>query len=326
MAEVNVKILTFGGATQDVFLSGKSIHARRDVRSRDYVEQFPLGAKIDVEHVVYDTGGGATNAAVTFARQGLAAGYVGKIGHDPAGAEVVRVLRREGVATDRIVYDSKLSTSYSTILLATNGERTILNYRGASHDLKTKEVAIRTLEADWFYITSLAGNMDLLSKLLKHANNHGIQVAIDPGNAELAQTKKLRALLPLVTVLKANAEELRVLFGGDNLQDTVIRAADTCPYVVGTNGSAGSYASAGGKLYQAGIYQKVKAIDRTGAGDAFGSGFVAAVAKGLPIEDALTLGSANSTGVVAQIGAKTGILKTQRVKRMKLKVKNLEGN
>src|SRR6266568_1207711 len=100
MAEVNVKILTFGAATQDVFLAGKSLHARRDVRTRDYVEQFPLGAKIEVDNVHFDTGGGATNAAVTFARQGLQVGYVGKIGHDPAGGEVIRALRREGVASD----------------------------------------------------------------------------------------------------------------------------------------------------------------------------------------------------------------------------------
>jgi sugar/nucleoside kinase (ribokinase family) len=77
-------------------------------------------------------------------------------------------------------------------------------------------------------------------------------------------------------------------------------------------------------MYIAGTYQNVKALDRTGAGDAFGSGFVAALAKGLPIEDALTLGSANATSVVTQIGSKPGILKTQRVKRMKLKVSNLE--
>jgi len=64
----------------------------------------------------------------------------------------------------------------------------------------------------------------------------------------------------------------------------------------------------------------VKVVDRTGAGDAFGSGFVAALAKGLAIEDALSLASANATSVVAQMGAKTGILKTKRVKRMKLKV------
>jgi len=247
-----------------------------------------------------------------------------KLGHDPAGAEVVRVLRREGVATDRIVYHPRLGTGYSTILLAPNGERTVLVYRGAGHDLVAKDMAIRYLEADWFYISSLAGNLDLLGKLLKHANNHGIMVALDPGNAELAQTKKMRALLPLITVLKANAEELRTLFGGDDLHDTVQRAAGTCPYVVGTNGAAGSYAAIGGKLYQAGQYQKVKVVDRLGAGDAFGSGFVAGLAKGLAIEDALSLASANASSVVSKIGAKTGILKTGRVKRMKLKITNVE--
>ncbi len=325
MADINVKILTFGAATQDVFLVGKALHARRDVRTREYVEQFPLGAKVELDHVFFDTGGGGTNAAVTFARQGFDVGFIGKLGHDPAGAEVMRILRRESVNVDRVVYDSKQSTGYSTILLAPNGERTVLTYRGASHALIAKDIPIRTLEADWFYITSLAGNLDLLAKLLKHANNHGIQVAIDPGKAELAQAKKLQALLPLVTVLKSNAEELKSLFGGANLRDTVVRAADTCPYIVGTNGPAGSYAAAGGHLYQAGAYQKVKVVDRLGAGDAFGSGFVAGLAKGLAMEDALSLGAANATAVVAQIGAKTGILKTPRVKRMKIKVTRLEG-
>ena len=183
MTEVNVKILTFGAATQDVFLTGKALHARRDVRTRDYVEQFPLGAKLALDNVYFDTGGGATNAAVTFARQGLEAGYIGKIGHDPAGGEVIRALRREGVATDRVVYDPRVGTSYSALLVANTGERTILNYRGASHNLAARDIAIRTLEADWFYVTSLAGNLDLLGKLLKHANNRGIRVAIDPGTA-----------------------------------------------------------------------------------------------------------------------------------------------
>lgn len=323
MADVNARIITFGAATQDVFLTGKTFHGRRDVRTRDYVEQFPLGAKLEVENIYFDTGGGATNAAVTFARQGLSVGYIGKIGHDPAGAEVMRVLRREGVTTDRVVYDAKLHTGYSTLLVAPTGERTVLVYRGPSHELKAKEIPIRTLEADWFYITSLAGNFDLLGKLLKHAINHGIQVALDPGEGELAQLKKLKPLLPLVTVLKANAEELAKIFGGDNLRDTVVRAEGTCPYVVGTNGPNGSYAATAGKLYQAGVYQKVKAVERTGAGDAFGAGLVSALAKGLPIEDAISLGSANATSVIAQHGAKAGILKTSRIKRMKVKVTTL---
>ena len=323
MDSARASIVTFGSATQDVFLFGKELHAKRDVRSRDYVEQFPLGAKINLDGVVFDTGGGATNAAVTFARQGMEVQYVGMIGHDPAGAEVLRVLKKEGVGSERVVHHPKLATGYSSLLLATNGERTILSYRGASRELGARDVSIRTLEADWFYITSLGGNFDLLGKLLKHANQHGIHVALDPGADELAATKKLRGLLPLVTVLKANAQELRQLFGGESLRETVTLAAGTCEYVVGTDGPNGSYATRAGKLYQAGQYQKVKVVDRTGAGDAFGSGFVAVLARGGAIEDALSFGSANATGVVAQTGAKVGILRAHRVKRMKVKVTDL---
>ena len=323
MNERDVKIITFGAASQDVFLLGKSLSAKRDVRSRDFVEQFPLGSKTDIDGIIFDTGGGATNAAVTFARQGLNAKYVGKVGHDPAGTEIIRVLKRENVSTELIVHDSKLATMYSTILISPSGERAILTHRGASHELSAKEIPIRNLEADWFYLSTLNGNFDLLEKLLKHANAHGIQVAIDPGHGELSQPKKFRALLPLISVLKANADELRLIFGGDTLKETVLAANGACPYVVGTNGAAGAYAVFRGSLYQVGQFQKVKVVDRTGAGDAFGSGFVAALAKGLAIEDALTLASANATSVVTKIGSKPGILTTHRIRRMKVKINTL---
>jgi sugar/nucleoside kinase (ribokinase family) len=126
-----------------------------------------------------------------------------------------------------------------------------------------------------------------------------------------------------VTVIKANAGELRQLFGGADLRATVRAAASVCPIVVGTNGAAGVYAAAEGKLYRAGVYRKAKVVDRTGAGDAFGSGFVAALSRDRGIEDALTLGSANATGVVGAIGAKQGIISVRRPKRMKVEVEEL---
>ena len=313
-------IISIGAATQDVFVMGKALLARRDVRSRQYVEQFALGAKIDLERVVFDTGGGATNAAVTFARQGLQSSFVGALGQDPAGSEIVRVLRREGVGTEYIYLNGKLGTGYSVLLLAPNGERTILTYRGASHDLHAKYFAIRKLSADWLYISSLAGNYDLLTKLLRHANLHNIRVAIDPGSAELAHPKKLRKLLPLIHVLKANSEELALLFPGKNSEGILRAAAEFCDYVVLTDGPRGSLATDGHKIYAMGMYQKVKPVDRTGAGDAFGSGFVAGLARGMNMEDALTLASANATSVVQQIGAKPGILRAGQLKRMKIRI------
>ncbi|TAK89538.1 carbohydrate kinase family protein [Patescibacteria group bacterium] len=316
----HIRIVSVGAASQDVFIMGKALHGKRDVRSHALVEQFPLGAKLELDRVVFDTGGGATNAAVTFARQGFSSSYAGKIGKDPAGAEVLRVLKREGVDTSHLRVDERLGTAYSTIMLSDTGERTILAYRGASARLKADDFyGSHIMEGDWMYISSLAGNMDLLKKLLQHAHKQRMKVAFNPGKGELANPKKLRSYLQGVEILMANKEEMQLVFGGERPVDTVLNAMPYCPYIVLTDGPAGSYVSDGQSIYFAGQYKRVKVVDRTGAGDAFCAGFVAAIARGDSVEDALTLGSANSTGVVQQIGAKTGILRTNRLKTMKVK-------
>lgn len=321
MAGYNISILAVGAATQDVFATGKVLTAKRDVRTHNYIEQFPLGAKLELDNVFFDTGGGAMNAAVTFARQGLQPAFMGKIGHDPAGNEVLRVLKREGIATELISLDPAQSTAYSVLLLAPNGERTILSYRGASKDLKTSDFPIKNLKFDWIYVSSLGGKIDLLAKLAKQAEATGARLAVNPGKGELSQLRKLRKLLPKIEVLLGNREEIREIFGGDDPKETMARAIGVCPYVVMTDGPGGTYACGDdNKIYYAGLYQKVQVLDRTGAGDAFGSGFVTALAKGGTIGDALTLGSANATSVVQQIGSKPGILRTGRIKPMKVKV------
>ncbi len=317
----DIRILSIGAATQDVQITGKALHQKRDVRTHSYVEQFPLGAKLELDSVYFDVGGGASNAAVTFARQGFLSAFGGKIGRDPAGAEVMRVLKREGVATDHLTVDDQHGTGYSIILLAPNGERTVLVYRGASHHLKANDFYTgKPLDAHWFYISSLAGNMDLLKRLLQHAHKHHIKVALNPGSGELAHSKQLKKYLGAVEILIANREEMELLFGGETQVQTMLNAMPVCPYVVLTDGANGSFASDGQSIYFAGQYQKVKVVDRLGAGDAFCSGFTAGIAMGWGIEEALTLGSANSTSVVAHIGAKSGILRGRRgLKKMKIK-------
>lgn len=317
----DIRIISIGAATQDVLLRGKALHAKRDVRSESYVEQFPLGAKLELDSVFFDVGGGASSAAVTFARQGFSSAYAGKIGKDPAGAEVLRVLKREGINTQHVRVDERWGTGYSTILLADSGERTVLVYRGASHHLRIDDFYTgKPLDAHWFYISSLAGNMELLKKLLQHAQKHHIKVALNPGGGELANAKKLRGYLSMVDILIANNEELQLLFGGEEPKQTLVQAMPYCPYIGLTDGPRGSYASDGQSIYFAGQYKKVKVVDRLGAGDAFCSGFTAGIAQGWGIEESLTLASANSTSVVSSIGAKTGILRAdQPVKRMPVK-------
>ena len=75
-----------------------------------------------------------------------------------------------------------------------------------------------------------------------------------------------------------------------------------------TDGAMGGIATDGTDTYRFGLYEDVKPKDATGAGDAFGAGFLAHYADGKSFRESLIFASANSTSVVASLGANRGIL------------------
>lgn len=303
------KILSIGAAVQDVFLShSDEFKPVTDKSLHEQVMQLEMGAKADVNKIDFSTGGGATNAAVTFARQGLNALFMGTVGHDPAGQAVLADLDNENVDTTHLSYSEKYNTGYSVLLLAPNGERTILTYRGASTHYHQKDFDLSEVEADWLYVSSVAGQMDILHKVFTQAKQKGIRIFMNPGKGELSQPDKLKPLLEDVDVLSVNKEEMQLLVHGETKEELARHGTHVVPTVIVSDGPNGVAASDGKTLVKAGMYQDVKVIDRTGAGDAFGSGFLSQWAQGESLKDSLIFGSANSTSVVAKIGAKTGIL------------------
>lgn len=301
-------ILSIGAAVQDVFLSGEVFKPHKDEDGK-LVEEFSLGAKLDVEGITFSTGGGATNGSVTFARQGLKAIFMGKIGRDPAGEAVLADLKREGVDVSRVSYDDDLATGYSALLLAPSGERTILTYRGASNHFEKSDFKIKDVKADWVFITSLAGEMEVLEMIINHAKNNHMKIALIPGKGELKNADKLREIVKQTDIFSANVQETAQLVAGDDMRSLAWAAAELSGGIaVVTDGPKGVAASDGSHVCSAGMYEDVPVIDRTGAGDAFASGFTAAIAQGKSIEDSIVVASANSTSVVSKIGAKAGIL------------------
>jgi len=306
---MTVKILSIGAAVQDVFLSHSvEFKAVTDVPAHEVFMKLDLGAKADVNNIDFSTGGGATNASVTFARQGLHAKFMGTIGHDPAGDAVLADMDREGVDTTHISYSDKYKTGYSTLLLAPSGERTILTYRGASTHYELKNFNLDPAEADWIYLSSLAGNIELLDKLLRQAKQKGIKVFFNPGKGELKNMKQLKSLLEDVDVLSVNKEEAQQIVDGHNLEEITRRLLNYVPLAIVSDGPNGVVASDKQTVVRAGMYEDVTVIDRTGAGDAFGSGFLAYWVQGRSLKDSIVFASANSTSVVTKIGAKAGIL------------------
>lgn len=319
-----IKIATLGSATLDVFLQGEALRAKRDVKTYDYIEQFPLGAKLELDDITFSTGGGATNAAATFARQGLATHFLGKVADDLSGREILKSLKAENIGTSHVACDLDGVSGYSTLLLAPRGERTVLVYRGVSEELNYRDFEFDKLDVDWLYISSLAGNLELLERVTRWAEDAGVKVAYNPGSRELAKVRDLRRFVPRLNVLLVNKEEAQKLYKGKSAKQLLRQACGDCGVVVITDGPKGSWVSDGQQIYHSGMYKDVKVVDRTGAGDAFGSGLVAMLACGKSIEEALTFGSANSTSVVQYVGAKKGILhKGAKLKKMTIKISKL---
>lgn len=308
-----VRITALGAASQDVFISGKGIKAELDPRTNEHMEEFSeefkLGAKINVDAIQFATGGGATNAAVTFARQGLESAFIGKIGRDIAAHGVIQELDQEAVDTRGVIYHETLGTQYSTILLADTGERTILIYRGSANTHEPVDYQnIDFSGSDWLYVSSFAGALDALDVVFERAVAANVKIAFNPGEKELEQPDKLRALLEDVDLLIVNKEEAQKLVEGVELEELVRHLLHYTPTAIVSDGPNGVMASDGKTVVRAGMYQDVKVVDRTGAGDAFGSGFLSQWAQGKSLKDSIVFASANSTSVVTKVGAKAGIL------------------
>jgi ribokinase len=309
-------VITFGSATRDVFLQSDRFRSVRDASSPTrQALLLPLGTKMDMSDVQFETGGGATNTAVGFARLGLSTAAVARIGKgDARGAVIRRTLEDEGVDTRFIAEDPKHGTAYSVLLLTRRGERTVLVHRGASADFRERNIPFSKIaKTKWFYITALGGNIRLLKKLVRFANTRGIRVALNPGQAEIAQGyKALKGILAGTSVLFLNREEAARLTGLPYEQDTRMfeRMCIGLPgVVVITEGRRGALVCDNEKKYLARTHN-VKVTDTTGAGDAFGCGFLAGYihARG-DIPYALQVGVENAESVIQRIAAKPGLLK-----------------
>lgn len=345
-------IITIGSATRDVYLKSEGFEIRKHTDSPTGVEQcFPLGAKIEVKEVVFTTGGGGTNAAVTFSRQGLKTGCVGVIGNDFNGKEIIKELNREKVKPFFTIHPVKSGgagakqsdgvnkdgpTAYSVILVHPNAERTILSYKGEGQHFNSDEIKWKKLKAKWFFLDSLGGNWNLFERAFEYITARNFKIAFNPGGKELAHgLGKLKPYLAETDIFSVNKEEAEALLnekgvtrlgvpqsranqqiehdGGEEGQDPVLVLKKLEKLVKGivvlTLGPEGVLVSDKNKIYRAGIPDSPR-VERTGAGDAFVSGFVSQyILSGGDIIKSIQFATANASSVVSQFGPKAGILK-----------------
>lgn len=304
------RIVSLGSALQDIYLIDHDDFISSKVGNVEKLGQIDVGSKVDIDKISFEVGGGGTNSAVTFARSGHEVVFLGNVGTDPAGQAVEALLDDEGIDTSYIVHPKNIKTGVSVILLDTkSGERTILTCRGASARFDNlNEDDLYLIKPDWLYVTSLRGDMDTLLRFFEKAKEIGCKIMFNPGKLELKEKKKLLGLLEDVDVLLVNKVEAAEIAPGKILEELLSHLKNYVKTVIITTGAMGAIATNGEETYRFGIYEDLPVRDTTGAGDSFGSGFLAALANGKSFKDALIFGSANSTSVVSKLGAKNGIL------------------
>jgi sugar/nucleoside kinase (ribokinase family) len=303
-------IITIGSATRDVFLKSEGVELRKHADSPTGVEQcFPLGTKIPIKEIVFTTGGGATNAAVTFSKQGLKTGCVGVVGDDFNGKEIIKELKRERVKPFFVVHKNGF-TDYSVILVHPNAERTILSYKGEGQHLEAEKIYWRKLKAKWFFLNSLGGNKGLADKIFEYAASRNFKIAFNPGGKELGLGLEiLKPYLAETDIFSVNKEEGEELLNQKSAEGILRELSELVKgIVVLTLGPDGVLVSDKKNIYKAGTPDSPK-IERTGAGDAFVSGFISRYILSGDIIKSIQFATANASSVVAQYGPKAGILK-----------------
>lgn len=276
------------------------------------------GGKMGVDEMELATGGAGTNVSVGLSRLGIISACVSRVGDDLFGKQIVNELSLEKVEHSMVQIDSEGRTGTSVVLVASDGGRSILTYRGVSKDVVSNEVDWEKVSlASWIHLSGMGGNMSFVDDVINFAFEKKIRVSWNPGKGELVERERVARLLPKVEVLIVNRLEAATLLGHEYSEDKKIASSLLklgLKQAVVTEGKDGVMWIESGRLMRLGSI-KVSSIDDTGAGDGFSTGLIAGLVEGREIEESLMMGLCNGASVVTQLGAKKGLLRVKDMEK-----------
>jgi sugar/nucleoside kinase (ribokinase family) len=309
--------IAIGDLTSDAFIKLKEAKVTYDVNHENRMISMRFGDKIPYEDVkVVPAVGNSANAAVSAARLGLKSAFVSNVGDDHNGEEAIETLKREKVGTEFIKVNKGLKTNYHFVL-SYQAERTIL-IKHENYSYKLPAIG----KPSWIYLSS-AGQDNLL-KLHKEIEgyldkNEDVKLAFQPGTYQIdLGSKKLAHTYKRSDVVFMNKEEAQRVLRTDkhkikSLLDGLCKLGAKMAVI--TDGREGAFVRDGQEYWHTPMYpDPKKPLERTGAGDAFSSTFVVALAKGMSVEEALMWAPINSMSVVQYVGAREGLLTEKRLK------------
>lgn len=252
-------------------------------------------------------GGDAANIAVAASRLGLHTALIASIGKDTDGRSLLKGLVRERVNTNGVQIHAGESTGTVISMVRKDGQRSMLSYRGANQLLSIG------MEQTALIQRSRAIHLSdplprIIHPFIEAVGPGDPLISFDPGSITAA--RGLKAVLPLLRKTKiflANKAEYTLLTGKRKLTDAVDEIRSTGPQIAVVKLGRKGCAVFTEREYLSVPAYKVKAIDSTGAGDAFDAAFLTGVLEEMPLSE--TAQFANAVGALAttRIGAQIGL-------------------
>lgn len=318
----NIDVLAVGNVMFDIFLGVLENNVFTRINRVDHTISFSYGEKIHIENCEFLVGGNACNVAVGLGRQGFQAALCAEIGDDEFSHRIISTLLKEPIDKTLVTQVKGEKSSFS-IGINFGGERTLF----VEH-VKRKHAFHFDLMTKWIYLTSLGVEWkEAYHHTMDYLKNHDTNLAFSPGTHQFEEEglKTIHDMLPLSYVLFANKEEgMRIARSRLEVDDSssvdIKKLLTTLQrfgprIVVITDGPFGSYS-----IDEQGVTRflevfPAKIVEKTGAGDAYATGFLSAIISGFSSSDAMKWGAVNASSVIEKIGAQAGLLSKEEIAR-----------
>ena len=289
-------VVVVGGANYDYLIRGVELPARGETLEGQSFDEAP--------------GGKGANQAVAVARLGGRVAFIGRIGQDARGDQVLSRLQTEGVETAHLVRDSRASTGVALIFVNARGEKQIFAVPGANRRLHIADVerAAPLIRSARVLLTQLEVPLDCTQCAVHLARAAATKVILDPAPATALSTE----LLSFVDIIRPNAAEATTLTDVRVSNRASAREAARMLLRRGVHAAAVQAGDEGNLLVWAGGERwlpklPVPTVDATGAGDAFAAGLAVCLSDGLSLEQAGAFANAAAALATTALGAQAAL-------------------
>jgi ribokinase len=313
--EDKIDFLAIGDIMLDEFIRLKDAEELINHGTLELCVRF--GDKVPYESVtLVPAVGNSPNAAVSAARLGLRSALVTNIGNDEHGKECLGSLKNDKVITDYVTTEENKNTNHHYVLWY-DVDRTIL-IKHTDFTYKFPEIK----NVNWVYLSSLAeSSFPYHLEIEEFLKNHPeTKLAFQPGTFQIKfGAEKLKEIYQRTEIFFSNVEEAELILKKENTDKNILELSKGIhalgpKMVVLSDGPNGAYLYMNDGLWKMPLYPDIAPpLERTGAGDAFSSTFVSALALGKTPLEAFAWGPINSMSVVQEIGAQKGLLSRDKL-------------